>query len=166
MQELYLAPFRAAVRDAGALGVMSSYNDYDGVPVSASSYFLTDILRGQWGFRGYVVSDSRAVEFVYEKHHVAPDYKDAVRQVVEAGLNVRTDFTSPAEYILPLRELVREGRLSTQTLDARVRDVLRVKFCSGCLIIRILIRNARTKVSEQRMRWRLRGGRRANRLCC
>ena len=131
MQEVYLAPFRAAVRDAGALGVMSSYNDYDGVPVSASRYFLTDILRRQWGFRGYVVSDSRAVEFVSGKHHVAPDYKDAVRQVVEAGLNVRTDFTSPAEYILPLRELVREGRLSSKTLDERVRDVLRVKFWLG-----------------------------------
>jgi len=131
MQELYLAPFRVAIRDAGALGVMSSYNDYDGVPVSASPYFLTEILRGQWGFRGYVVSDSRAVEFVYEKHHVAPDYKDAVRQVVEAGLNVRTNFTSPAEYILPLRELVRDGSLSVKTLDARVRDVLRVKFWLG-----------------------------------
>jgi beta-glucosidase len=131
MHEVYLAPFRAAVRDAGALGVMSSYNDYDGVPVSASRYFLTDILRGQWGFRGYVVSDSRAVEFVSGKHRVAPDYKDAVRQVVEAGLNVRTDFTSPAEYILPLRELVREGRLSPKTLDERVREVLRVKFWLG-----------------------------------
>jgi len=131
MQELYLAPFRVAVRDAGALGVMSSYNDYDGVPVSASRYFLTDILRGQWGFRGYVVSDSRAVEFVSGKHRVAPDYKEAVRQVVEAGLNVRTDFTSPAEYILPLRELVREGRLSMKTVDERVREVLRVKFWLG-----------------------------------
>lgn len=131
MQELYLAPFRAAVKDAGALGVMSSYNDYDGVPVSASRYFLTEILREQWGFRGYVVSDSRAVEFVNEKHRVAADYKEAVRQVVEAGLNVRTDFTSPAEYILPLRELVREGGISMRTLDARVRDVLRVKFWQG-----------------------------------
>lgn len=63
MHELYLAPFRAAIRDAGALGVMSSYNDYDGVPVSASRYFLTEVLRGQWGFNGYVVSDSRAGEF-------------------------------------------------------------------------------------------------------
>lgn len=131
MHELYLAPFRAAVRDAGALGVMSSYNDYDGVPVSASRYFLTDVLRGQWGFRGYVVSDSRAVEFVSGKHAVAADYKEAVRQVSEAGLNVRTDFTSPAEYILPMRELIAEGRLSMRTLDERVREVLRVKFRLG-----------------------------------
>ena len=131
MQQLYLAPFRAAIRDAGALGVMSSYNDYDGVPVTASHYFLTNILREQWGFRGYVVSDSRAVKFVYEKHRLAKDYKEAVRQVVEAGLNIRTDFTPPDDFILPLRELVKQGRLSMQTLDARVRDVLRVKFWLG-----------------------------------
>lgn len=131
MQQLYLAPFRVAVRDAGALGVMSSYNDYDGVPVTASHYFLTEILREQWGFRGYVVSDSAAVEFIYRKHHVAPDYRDAVRQAIEAGLNIRTDFTPPDDYILPIRELVREGRLSMQTVDARVRDVLRVKFWLG-----------------------------------
>lgn len=62
---------------------------------------------------------------------MAVDYKEAVRQVVEAGLNVRTDFTSPAEYILPLRELIAEGRLSMRTLDERVREVLRVKFRLG-----------------------------------
>ncbi len=131
MQEMYLMPFRAAIRDAGALGVMSSYNDYDGVPVTASHYFLTEILREQWGFRGYVVSDSRAVEFVNEKHHVAADYKEAVRQVVEAGLDIRTDFSQPDVYILPLRELVREGGVSMRTLDERVRDVLRVKLWLG-----------------------------------
>lgn len=131
MQELYLAPFRAAIRDAGALGVMSSYNDYDGVPVTASHYFLTEILRQQWGFKGYVVSDSAAVEFIYKKHHVAKDYKEAVRQAVEAGLNIRTDFTPPDDYILPIRQLVKEKGLSIQTVDARVRDVLRVKFWLG-----------------------------------
>lgn len=131
MQELYLMPFRVAVRDAGALGVMSSYNDYDGVPVTASHYFLTEILRREWGFKGYVVSDSAAVEFVHNKHHVAKDYKEAVRQVVEAGLNIRTNFSPPEDYILPVRELVKEKKLSIQTVDARVRDVLRVKFWLG-----------------------------------
>ena len=113
------------------MGVMSSYNDYDGVPITASHYFLTELLRQQFGFTGYVVSDSRAVEFVYSKHHVAESHKDAVRQVVEAGLNVRTDFTPPKDYILPLRELVKEGSISMQTLDSRVADVLRVKMELG-----------------------------------
>ncbi|OIP81395.1 MAG: hypothetical protein AUK44_10130 [Porphyromonadaceae bacterium CG2_30_38_12] len=89
------------------------------------------MLRNQYGFKGFVVSDSEAVEFVSKKHHVAPDYKDAVRQVAEAGLNVRTNFTPPSDYILPLRELVNEGKLSMQMLDKNVTDVLRVKFQLG-----------------------------------
>ncbi|MDD4992790.1 MAG: glycoside hydrolase family 3 N-terminal domain-containing protein [Paludibacter sp.] len=131
MHQLYLYPYRKIIGEAHPLGVMSSYNDWDGVPVSASYYFLTELLRQQFGFRGYVVSDSEAVEFVTTKHHVASDYKEAVRQVAEAGMNVRTNLTPPKDYILPLRELVNEGKLSMQTLDRNVSDVLRVKFQLG-----------------------------------
>ena len=131
LEMIYLVPFKAAIQDAGAMGVMSSYNDFDGVPVSGSPYFLIDILRKRWGFKGYVVSDSRAVEFLEEKHRVAADYLDAVRQVVIAGLNVRTDFNDPAVYINAVRTLVKNGALSTAMLDDRVRDVLRVKFWEG-----------------------------------
>jgi beta-glucosidase len=88
-------------------------------------------LRKQWGFRGYVVSDSDAVEYVFAKHHVAPNYEDAVRQVLQAGLNVRTTFTPPEDFIIPVRSLVKKGFLSKSDLDARVRDVLRVKFWLG-----------------------------------
>ena len=131
MHQLYLYPYRKIVNESHPMGVMSSYNDWDGVPVSASYYFLTELLRNQFGFRGYIVSDSEAVEFVQTKHHVAGDYKEAVRQVADAGLNVRTHFTSPQDYILPLRELVNEGKLSMKTLDRNVSDVLRVKFQLG-----------------------------------
>jgi beta-glucosidase len=131
LEMIYLQPFRAAFQDAGALGTMSSYNDYDGVPVSGSSYFLTDILRGRFGFKGYVVSDSSAVEFLQTKHRVAADYLEAVRQVVMAGLNVRTASMSPDSYIDPLRELIKTRRLPMDVVDSRVRDVLRVKFWLG-----------------------------------
>lgn len=131
LHQLHLYPFRRVVQEAHVLGVMSSYNDYDGVPVSGSRYFLTELLRQHYGFNGYVVSDSRAVEFLYKKHMVAGDYKEAIRQVVEAGLDVRTDFTKPEDYVLPLRELIREGKLSMQTIDQRVASVLRVKFKLG-----------------------------------
>ncbi len=131
LEMIYLQPFKAAFQDAGALGTMSSYNDYDGIPITGSSYFLTDILRGRFGFKGYVVSDSSAVEFVQTKHKVAADYLEAVRQVVMAGLNVRTAFQPPETYIDPLRELVRAGRLPVSVVDSRVRDVLRVKFWLG-----------------------------------
>ncbi len=131
VETMFLHPFRRCVRDAGAMGVMSSYNDYDGIPVSASKLFLTDILRQEWGFKGYVVSDSKAVEFIHGKHRVAVDYADAIRQAVEAGLNVRTDFTMPGVYAEPLRQLVRDGKLSEATINARVRDILRVKYWQG-----------------------------------
>jgi beta-glucosidase len=131
VQTMFLHPFRRAVRDAGAMGVMSSYNDYDGIPITASHQFLTEILRREWGFQGYVVSDSRAVEFIHGKHRVAVDAADAVRQAVEAGLNIRTDFTMPGQYLTPLRQLVRAGQLSEATINARVRDILRVKFWQG-----------------------------------
>ena len=131
MRTLYLEPFRKAFQEAGALGVMSSYNDYDGIPVTGNPYFLTTLLRQEFGFRGYVVSDSEAVEFLLNKHHVAQDSVDMVAQCINAGLNVRTHFTKPDDYILPLRKAVAQGLVSMQTIDSRVSDVLRVKFWMG-----------------------------------
>ena len=80
VESIFLPPFKAAIKEARLLGVMSSYNDYDGVPVTGSHYWLIDRLRNEFGFRGYVVSDSAAVEYLYNKHGVAVDMKDAVRQ--------------------------------------------------------------------------------------
>src|SRR5436190_4939822 len=131
VENILLPPFIAAIQEAGLLGVMSSYNDYDSVPVTGSNYWLTQRLRKEFGFKGYVVSDSAAVEYLYNKHAVAADMKDAVRQSIMAGLNVKTNFTRPEDFILPLRELVKEGKVPMQTLDDRVRDVLRVKFTLG-----------------------------------
>lgn len=127
---LFLPPFEAAVK-AGALGVMSSYNDYNGIPVTGSYHFLTQILRQQWGFKGYIVTDSGALQFIYSKHHVQPDFKGAVKQAVEAGVNVRTDFQKPSVFLNPLRELVKDGDIPMSVINQRVREVLRVKFWLG-----------------------------------
>ncbi|MCL5030870.1 MAG: glycoside hydrolase family 3 C-terminal domain-containing protein [Bacteroidetes bacterium] len=130
-RNIFLAPFRTVIKEAGLLGIMSSYNDYDGVPITGSKYYLTELLRKQYGFRGYIVSDSDALEYLFSKHHVAATYKDAVRQAINAGLDVRTTFTSPDVFLNPLRELVKEGKLSMNTINERVKDVLRVKFLIG-----------------------------------
>lgn len=129
--DLFLYPFRRVVSEAGLLGIMSSYNDYDGVPISGSSYYLIDLLRKEYGFKGYVVSDSDALAYLWSKHHVAEDYKDAVRQAIDAGMNVRCTFSPPENFIEPLRELVQDGAMSIDTINSRVRDVLRVKFLTG-----------------------------------
>lgn len=131
VENIHIYPFKRVIREAGLLGVMSSYNDYDGIPIQGSYYWLTTRLRKEMGFRGYVVSDSDAVEYLYTKHNTAKDMKEAVRQSMEAGLNVRCTFRSPDSFVLPLRELVKEGGLSEEVINDRVRDILRVKFLIG-----------------------------------
>ncbi len=131
MHEMHLYPFRRVIQEAKPMGIMASYNDYDGVPIIASRYFMTELLRQQYGFTGYSVSDSWAVEYVKSKHRVADTDEEAVRQVVEAGLNVRTSFTPASDYILPLRKLIEDKKISMETIDRLVSDVLRVKFQLG-----------------------------------
>jgi beta-glucosidase len=131
VEDLLLYPFMRVFSEGHAMGTMSSYNDYDGVPITGSSYWLIDRLRGDFHFDGYVVSDSDAVEFLFKKHHVAESAKGAVREAINAGMNVRTTFSPPEDFILPLRECVKDGSVSMKTLDDRVRDVLRVKYRLG-----------------------------------
>lgn len=131
VEMVHVYPFKRVIQETGLLGVMSSYNDYDGIPVQGSYYWLTERLRGEMGFRGYVVSDSDAVEYLYTKHGTAKDMKEAVRQSIEAGLNVRCTFRSPESFVEPLRELIKEGGISEETINSRVRDILRVKFLIG-----------------------------------
>ena len=131
VEMIHVYPFKRVITEAGLLGVMSSYNDYDGFPIQSSYYWLTQRLRNEWGMKGYIVSDSDAVEYLHSKHRTSKDMKESVRQSVEAGLNVRCTFRSPESYVLPLRELVKEGGLSEATINDRVRDILRVKFLVG-----------------------------------
>jgi beta-glucosidase len=131
VENIHVFPYKRIIPQTGLLGVMCSYNDYNGEPIEGSHYWLTERLRNEFGFRGYVVSDSDAVEYLATKHATAQDQKDAVRQSVEAGLNIRCTFRSPDSYILPLRELVNEGTVSMETINDRVRDILRVKFING-----------------------------------
>jgi len=131
VENIMLYPFKKVIKEAGLMGVMSSYNDYDGIPITGSSYWLIQRLRVDFGFKGYVVSDSDALEYLYRKHHVAANLKEAVYQAFMAGLNVRTTFREPDSIIIYARQLVREGRIPMDTLNSRVRDVLRVKFKLG-----------------------------------
>ncbi len=131
LHDLHLEPFRVVIQEAGALGAMSSYNDWDGEPITTSHYFLTQLLRETYGFKGYVVSDSGAVEFPFRKHRTAVDYVDAIRQNLEAGMNVRTDFTAPERYTDPLIAGINDGRIPMSVVDQRVSEVLNYKFRIG-----------------------------------
>ncbi len=131
VENIHVYPWKRVIKEAGILGAMSSYNDYDGFPIQSSYYWLTTRLRKEFGFKGYVVSDSDAVEYLYSKHHTAADMKESVLQAVLAGLNVRCTFRSPDSYVLPLRDLINEGAIGMDIINDRVRDILRVKFLVG-----------------------------------
>jgi len=131
MYNLFLEPWRVAVKEAGVMGVMASYIDYDGVPIIASKYFLDKVLRKMWGFEGYVVSDSDALEYLHTKHMVAESYEDGITQAFTAGLNVRTTFTKPEVFTIPLRNSIKQGLLSEDIVDERVCEVLKVKYRLG-----------------------------------
>ncbi len=131
LHEIHLAPFRYVIEQAYPMGVMSSYNDWDGVPVTASHWFMTELLRDTYGFDGYVVSDSDAVEYIHNKHRVAETYDEAVRQALAAGLNVRTNFTPPSDFILAVRRVAEADPSFMEVIDRRVSEVLSVKFRLG-----------------------------------
>jgi beta-glucosidase len=126
LRQVYLPPYRAAV-DAGAATMMSAFNALNGVPATASAYLMTDILRKEWGFNGFVVSDFTAV-MELTHHGVALDAATATRKALEAGVEV--DMMSHF-YDTQIPRLLEEGKLSTTTVDEAVRRVLRVKFALG-----------------------------------
>ncbi|MDM7925465.1 MAG: glycoside hydrolase family 3 N-terminal domain-containing protein [bacterium] len=129
MREIYFPAFQASVAGAGARSIMAAYNSVDGTPCSSNRWLLTDVLRGEWGFRGYVVSDYTSVEGIYALHRTAADSVTCAEQAIEAGLDV--ELPSVVMYGKPLLEAVRSGRVAMETLDRAVRRVLAVKFELG-----------------------------------
>ena len=131
LHQIFLYPFAQVVSRVHPMEIMSSYNDWNGEPVSASHWFLTELLRQTYGFDGYVVSDSQAVEYMFSKHNITSDMEGAAKAILEAGLNVRTNFWQPETYSDPLRAAIAAGDISMDTIDQRVREVLAVKFRLG-----------------------------------
>lgn len=126
LRQTYLPPFKAAV-DAGALTLMSSFNANDGIPSSCNRFILSDILRDEWGFRGFVVSDCFSVRELVA-HGVAHDEADAAAQCIGAGLDMDMEDSA---YINHLAKLVEEGRVEIDDIDRAVRAILYVKFRMG-----------------------------------
>ena len=126
LRQDYLPPYQAAI-DAGAVTVMSAFNSLNGVPSTANPYTLTQILRNEWGFQGFTVSDYHAV---YEliAHGVALDSATAGQKAITAGLDMDMEGNV---YHTRLAALVRSGQVPEATLDEAVRRILRVKFALG-----------------------------------
>ena len=133
LREVFLPPFLEALREGGALSVMASYNEIDGVPSHANTWLLRDVLRDEWGFEGFVVSDYYAIWELHDRpdthgHHVAASKKEAAALAVRAGVNI--ELPEPDCYT-HLVDLVAEGTLREEELDALVLPMLEAKFRFG-----------------------------------
>ncbi|WP_299311367.1 beta-glucosidase BglX [uncultured Aquimarina sp.] len=126
LHNVYLKPFKIAV-NAGSATFMTSFNDLNGVPASANKYILKDILRDEWGFDGFVVSDwNSIIEMI--NHGFAKDKKEAAEKSINAMLDMEMTSASYQDY---LKELIEEGKFSEKKLDVIVRNILRIKFRLG-----------------------------------
>ena len=126
LHQNFLPPFRKAI-DAGALSVMTSYNSIDGIPCTSNHYLLTQLLRNEWKFRGFVVSDLYSIEGIHESHFVAPTKENAAIQSVMAGVDV--DLGGDA--YTNLCHAVQSGQMDKAVIDTAVCRVLRMKFEMG-----------------------------------
>jgi beta-glucosidase len=133
LREVFLYPFKAAIQEGGAMSVMASYNEIDGVPSHANRWLLRDVLRGEWRFTGTVVSDYYAIRELHVRpelygHHLAKDGKEAAALAVRAGVNIELPEPDCYKHLV---ELVRGGDLAESLLDELVRPLLAQKFQMG-----------------------------------
>jgi beta-glucosidase len=128
LRENFLPSFEAAVKEAGILSVMPSYNEIDGVPSHASKWLLEKVLRQEWGFQGNVVSDYYAIPQMQDLHRIAGNKSEAARLAIEAGVDI--ELPDPDSYPL-LVQLVKDGKVSEASIDKAVARNLRLKFLLG-----------------------------------
>ncbi len=126
--EDFLAPFHAGVTEGKVMGVMPSYNEVDGIPSHANRWLLQRMLREEWGFRGFAVSDYDAINQLETFHHIVASKEDAAREALETGVDIELP---DIDCYGTLAEQIRHGRISESTLDKAVARILRAKFLAG-----------------------------------
>ena len=127
LREDYFPPFKRAI-EAGAFTLMAAHNEVNGVPAHGNRFLLTEVLRDEWDFQGFVVSDWLDVERLKTYHRTAKTFKEAVYQSVDAGMDMH--MHGP-KFLTPLVRLVKQGRISESRIDAAVRPILLAKFRLG-----------------------------------
>lgn len=128
LKEIFLPPYKRAIKEANVFSVMAAHNEVNGIPCHADKYLMTDLLRNQWGFKGFYVSDWNDVERIHSVHYVATDFKEASLMSVDAGLDMHMHGPKFQDYIL---ELVKEKKLSVKRIDEACSKILEAKFRLG-----------------------------------
>lgn len=133
LREYYLPAFRAAIEEAGAYSVMSAYNAVNGIPVSADPWLLTEVLRNEWGFEGYVVSDCGAVSDVVHKHKFETDKEKAVALIAKAGTDLECETCETEQFLYDkyLMGAVEKGYISEEDIDINVKRLFRARMLLG-----------------------------------
>jgi beta-glucosidase len=127
----FLYVFEKAVREGGALAMMAAYSEIDGIPCVDNKWLLTDVLRKEWGFKGFVLSDLGAIRMSLENHAVAGSISDALAQTFKAGMNMQFYDFGHQEFLTAMQQAVSRKMLSMDDLDRAARDVIRIKFLLG-----------------------------------
>ena len=127
IREVFFPPFKAGV-EAGALSLMTAHNELNGIPCHSNEWLMTDVLRGEWNFKGFVVSDWMDIEHIHDLHATAENIKEAVYQSIMAGMDLHMHGIYWNEAVC---ELVREGRIPESRIDESVRRILDIKFRLG-----------------------------------
>ncbi len=127
LRELFMPPFKACV-DAGVGSFMTAHNELNGIPCHSNEWLMEDVLRKEWGFQGFVVSDWMDIEHLYDLHHTASSIKDAFYQTIQAGMDMHMHGVKWLELVT---QLVREGKISEKRIDESVRRILKIKFQLG-----------------------------------
>lgn len=128
LREVFLPPYKAAVEEGHVQTLMAAHNELNGIPCHADRWMMTDIMRGEYGFDGFIVSDWMDVERIYDMHNAAPTMKDAFFQTVDAGLDMHMHGPGFMEGVI---ELVNEGRLQEKMIDKACGAILKAKFDLG-----------------------------------
>ncbi|MGQ1947739.1 glycoside hydrolase family 3 C-terminal domain-containing protein [Geofilum sp. OHC36d9] len=128
LREYYLPAFKSCITEGKAQSIMSAYNAINQTPCSANSWLLNDVLRDEWGFKGYVVSDCGALTYLEKSHHFVADKKLAAKAAIEAGLDLECGNDIYRNYLVPA---FKEGLVSEASIDKAVRRVLEARFKLG-----------------------------------
>ena len=126
--EIFLPPYKRAVKEANVFSIMAAHNEVNGVPAHMDNYMMTDLLRNRWGFNGFYVSDWNDVSRIDTWHHVAKDFKEASYMAVDAGLDMHMHGPLFSDYIV---ELVNEGKLPVERVNEACSKILEAKFKLG-----------------------------------